>query len=151
MAATKTAAPAPVEIDTATLAKPIGRTAHIRIGGVVFEAKCPKDAVLARIQEEGTNSVTVIGDVMAAMIGKKGGEQVLAMLDDPDNYEVSLGTLSLLVTYLLEDEAGPQWGKALADNLKALGSGEKPRTIPVKRTTGPARSPKAVKRTTSRR
>lgn len=149
----KTAAPQPIEIDTAALARPIGRTAHIRIGGVVFEAHCPKDAVLARIQE-GTNSIEVIEQVITAMIGREGGDQVREMLADEDNTEVSLITLSELVRYLMEHPDGPQWGEALADSMQALGSGETPRTVPVQQQASPARtkSPaRATKKTTTRK
>lgn len=144
----------PIEIDTATLAKPIGRTAHIRIGGVVFEAHCPKDAVLARIQSEGTNSIEVIEQVITAMIGREGGDQVREMLADEDNVEVSLMTLSELVRYLMENPDGPQWGEALADSMQALGSGETPRTVPVQQQASPARtkSPaRATKKTVARK
>ena len=143
---------APIEIDTATLAKPVGRSAHIRIGGTVFEAHCPKDAVLARIKAEAETSLDAITRIIAAMIGKAGGEQVADMLHDEDNEEVSLVTLSALVRYLLEDPDGPEWGKALTESLKELGSGETPRTVPVRRTSAPARAPKkAAKRAPARR
>jgi hypothetical protein len=137
--------PKPVEIDTATLAKPIGRTVAIRIGGTVYEAHCPKDAVLARIQRDGTNTIDVITDVITAMIGRDGGEEVAGMLADGDNDEVSIGTLSQMIQYLMDNPDGPQWANALTENLKALGSGETPRTIPMKR-GAPARAPRAKRR-----
>lgn len=148
--APKTTTVEPIEIDTAALAKPIGRTAHIRIGGEVFEAHCPKDAVLAKIKQEGTGSIEVITRIVTAMIGRDGGERVAAMLDDEDNDEVSLVTLSALVKYLLEDPDGPQWGNALTASLKSLGSGDTPRTVPVRRST-PPRAPRAAKKTPARR
>lgn len=152
MATPKNAAPAPVEIDTATLANKALRTAHIRIGGVVFEAHCPKDAVLARIHREGDDSIEVIKALISSMIGKKNGEKVAAMLEDEDADDVSIYTLSALTRYLMEDEEGPQWGKALLDGLKSLGSGETPRTVPVKRTTSaPARPRRAAKAAASSR
>jgi len=151
MATTKTAAPAPVEIDTATLAKPIGRTAYIRIGGVVFEAKCPKDAVLAKIKADSKTSIDIITKIIASMIGKDGGAQVAAMLEDEDNDEITLVTLSELVKYLLDHPDGPRWGDALTESLKELGSGETPRTVPVRRALAPAHAKKAVKRTPARR
>lgn len=141
----------PIEIDTAALAKPIGRTAHIRIGGVVFEAHCPKDAVLAKIKAEASSSIDVIVRIIGAMIGKAGGEQVAAMLDDEDNDEVTLVTLSELVKYLLDNPDGPQWGNALTESLKELGSGETPRTVPVRRSSAPARPKKAAARKPARR
>lgn len=156
MATTKktAAAPAPVEIDTATLANKALRTAQIRIGGTVFEARCPKDAVLARIHREGDDSIEVIKALISSMIGKKNGEKVAAMLEDEDVEDVSIYTLSALTSYLMEDENGPQWGKALLDGLKSLGSGETPRTIPVKRAapgSAPARPRRAAKAATGRR
>jgi hypothetical protein len=151
MAAPKTA-PAPVEIDTATLANKALRPANIRIGGTVFEAHCPKDAVLARIHREGSDSIEVILGLISAMIGKANGEKVAAMLDDEDCDDVSIYTLSALTRYLMEDEAGPQWGKALLDGLKSLGSGETPRTVPVKKAASSRKAaPRAAKRTPARR
>lgn len=143
----------PVEIDTAKLANKSLRTAHIRIGGEVFEAHCPKDAVLARIHRDGTDSIEVILGLISAMIGKANGEKVAAMLDDEDVDDVSIYTLSAMTRYLMEDEEGPQWGKALLDGLKSLGSGETPRTVPVKRAPGsaPARPRRAAKATTASR
>ena len=141
----------PVEIDTATLAKPVGRIAPIRIGGNVYQAKCPKDAVLARIQTEGTNSIEVIESVITAMIGKKGGAEVADMLADEDDDEVSIMTLSALIRFLMEDPAGPQWASELASSLKSLGSGETPRTVPVRRGSAPARAPRAAKRAVARK
>ena len=136
----------PIEIDTATLARPVGRTAHIRIGGTVYEAHCPKDAVLAKIQNDNDPSVTKVVRLISSMIGKEGGEEVAAMLEDEDNDEVSLFTLSELVKYLFDDPDGPQWGKALTESLKEIGSGETPRTVPVRRSSAPAKAPRAAKR-----
>lgn len=141
----------PVEIDTAKYKKPVGRTSLIRIGGTVFEAHCPKDAVLAQINSEDLGSFDTVTRVIAAMIGRDGGEKVVEMLEDPDNDEVSLMTLSSLIRFLMEDPEGPRWGEALTESLKSLGSGETPRTIPVRRTSAPARAPRAAKRTAAKR
>lgn len=150
--ATKTPEITPVEIDTAALAKPTGRPAAVRIGGKVYEARCPKDAVLARIHRDGTDSIEVILALISAMIGKEGGAEVAAMLDDEDVADVSILTLSGLTRYLMEDEKGPQWGAALLDEFKGLGSGETPRTVPVKKASSrkPA-APRTAKRAAARR
>lgn len=134
------AAPA-VEIDTAALATKAktGRTAWVRIGGEVFEAHCPKDSVLVTIYQDEKRSLSLVVRFMEAMLGKAPAARVAEMLHDPDNLEVSITTLYQLVQYLLNDDAGPRWADQITDQLKAIGSGPKPRTIPVKKAAAPAK------------
>lgn len=126
----------PVVIDTSALARPVGETVLIGVGGETFEARCPKDAVLERMHREGSSSFDALSRVFTAMVGAKDGERITEMLDDPNNHEVSLETLSRMVTWLMKDPEGPQWAKAIEDSIKDLGSGETPRTVPTKRAVG---------------
>jgi len=137
----RAAAPATpaVEIDTAALATKTGRTAWVRIGGEVFEAHCPKDSVLVMIYQEEKRSLSLVTRFMAAMLGTEPAARVEAMLLDPDNGEVSITTLYQLTQYLLNDPDGPRWGDQVQEQLKAIGSGQKPRTIPVKKAASPAK------------
>ncbi|WP_062214600.1 hypothetical protein [Streptomyces sp. NBRC 109706] len=141
-----------IEIDTATLAKPVGRPAHVRIGGEVFIARCPKDAVLARMADTATNRrMDLVAGYTAAIFGSEAGERIGEMLVDPDVEDVTLATLMELVRYLLSDENGPQWSKALEESFKALGSGPKPRTVRTAPTKKAPAKRAATKRAPARR
>lgn len=142
MAAAKT-----IAIDTKTLAKPIGETVNIKVGGTVYEAHCPKDSVLMRMRDDDSDSFEVISRAYTGMVGTQAGAEIVAMLDDPDNREVTLEVLSRMLQWLLESPDGPQWGKAIEESVKDLGSGETPRTVATAR-KAPART---AKRTATRR
>lgn len=135
-----------IEIDTATTSTLVGRTVHIRVGGVVFEARCPKDAILVQIQESEEATLPSIVSFMSAMVGTKSGAEIRDMLTDPDNAEVSISSLHGVIRFLMSDPAGPRWDDALTASIKALGSGEMPRTIPVK---APSVARKATARKTA--
>lgn len=137
-----------IEIDTATIAKPIGRTAWVRIGGTAYEARCPKDAVLFGIYQEQSEDLAVVRKFLAAMFGTEAAAEIEAMLDSPDHPDVTYVTLYQIVQYLMSDPAGPQWSQAITESMKQLGSGKTPTTrkvaaAPAKKTT--AKKPVAKK------
>lgn len=141
-----------IEIDTSALAKPIGRTAWVRIGGEVFEARCPKDAVLARISETSSGKrLSLVRDYVVGIFGREAGARIGEMLDNEDLPEVSLVTLMEIISYLLDDENGPQWATALTESIKGLGSGPRPRTVRTAPAKAPAKKAAAKKTTAARR
>lgn len=120
-----------IEIDTATAAPPVGRTAWVRIGGTAYEARCPKDAVLFDIYQGDTRDLAVVRQLLAAMLGTQAASEVEAMLTSPDHPDVSYVTLFKVVSYLMSDEKGPRWSDAVAESMKQLGSGKTPTTRKV--------------------
>lgn len=137
-----------IEIDTATAALPVGRTAWVRIGGTAYEARCPKDAVLFDIYQGDTRDLSVVRHLLAAMLGTQAAGEVEAMLTSPDHPDVSYVTLFKVVSYLMSDEKGPRWSDAVAESMRQLGSGQTPTTrkvaaAPAKKTT--AKKPVAKK------
>lgn len=122
-----------IEIDTSTLAEPVGRTAHIRIGGTVYEARCPKDAVLFDIYTENVQDISVVRRFLAAILGTRDAAQVEEMLSSPDHPDVTYVTLYRVVNYLMSDPKGPNWGEAVAKSVQSLGSGKTPTTQKVAR------------------
>lgn len=140
----------PVVIDTKALAKPVGQSVHVRIGGVVYEAHCPKDSVFLKFKEsaDDNDGYATIMRCFEGMIGLEGADEVRAMVEDPGNREVSLSSLSQMLTWLLEDKDGPQWRKAIEESVKELGSGETPRTVPTRKA---AAAPRTTKRAPARR
>lgn len=143
-----------IEIDTSTVAAPVGRTAWVRIGGTAYEARPPKDAVLVDMYQDDIQDITVVRQFLTAMLGTKDGAAVEAMLHSPDHPDVTYVTLYKIVSYLMSDEKGPRWSEAIAESMKALGSGKTPvtqkvaRKAPAKKTT--SRKP-AAKKTAARR
>lgn len=138
-----------IEIDTSTVAQPVGRSAWVRIGGTVYEARCPKDAVLLDIYQDNTRDLSVIRRLLAAMLGTSEAADVEAALHSPDHPDVTYVTLYQVVTYLMNDPKGPQWTEAISESMKALGSGKTPVTKKV--AAKPATRKTPAKKTTARR
>lgn len=120
-----------IEIDTSTVAQPVGRSAWARIGGTAYEARCPKDAVLLDIYQDNTRDLSVIRRLLASMLGTSEATDVERMLHSPDHPDVTYVTLYQVVTYLMNDPKGPQWTEAISESMKALGSGKTPVTKKV--------------------
>lgn len=143
-----------IEIDTSTVAAPVGRTAWVRIGGTAYEARPPKDAVLVGMYQDDSQDISVVRQLLTAMLGTKYGAEVGSMLHSPDHPDVTYVTLYKVVSYLMADEKGPRWSDAIADSMKALGSGPTPVTqkVAAKPATKKATTRKApAKKTTARR
>lgn len=142
-----------IEIDTATIAPPVGRTAWVRVGGTPYEARCPKDALLFSIYQEQSKELAVVRQFLAAMFGTTAAAEIETMLDSPDYPDVTYVTLYKVVQYLMSNPAGPRWSEAIADSMKALGSGKTPVTkkvaakAPAKKTA----AKKAVRKAPARR
>lgn len=120
-----------IEIDTSTVAAPVGRTAWVRIGGTAYEARPPKDAVLVDVYQDNVQDISVVRHFLVAMLGTKSGAEVEAMLHSPDHPDVTYVTLSKIVMYLMSDQKGPRWSEAIAESMKSLGSGKTPVTQKV--------------------
>lgn len=142
-----------IEIDTSTVAAPVGRTAWVRIGGSDYEARPPKDAVLVDLYQGNTGDIAVVRRFLTAMLGTKSGAEVEAMLHSPDHPDVTYVTLYQVVMYLMSDEKGPRWSEAIADSMKALGSGKTPVTkkVAAKSPAKKTAAKKAVRKAPARR
>lgn len=138
-----------IEIDTSTVAKPVGRPAWVRIGGTAYEAKCPKDAVLLDLYQDNSQDLSVVLRLFAAMLGTSPAAEVEEMLHSPDHEDVTYVTLYQVVTYLMTDPKGPRWTEAISESMKALGSGQTPTTRKV--AAKPAAKKTAAKKTPARR
>ncbi|MER6610234.1 hypothetical protein ABT282_31070 [Streptomyces sp. NPDC000927] len=142
MAATKNA---PI-VSTARFAQASTESASVNVGGEIFQAKRPKFATTARIaqicagldEESATQAEVFDGTLEVARIiclglfGRSTAERIIEMMYDSECEDVTIETLIALFFFLVSDEEGPQWGKSEA---KDHGSGPKPRTIPVQKTT----------------
>lgn len=136
----------PIAIDTQTLARHIGDAVNIKVGGKVYEARCPKDAVLLKLRDGEADTIEVIMRAFRGMIGSENAVEVETMLNDPDNREVCIDTLARMIAFLIDDPAGPKWGDALQSSVKELGSGETPRTVATRKA-----APRTAKRAAGRR
>lgn len=134
-----------IEIDTATVAPPVGRAAWVRVGGSPFEARCPKDALLVSIYQEQSKDLAVVRRFLAAMFGTTASAEIETMLDSPDYPDVTYVTLYKVVQYLMSDPAGPQWSEAITESMKQLGSGKTPTTQRV------AAKPAAARKTAAKK
>ena len=139
-----------IEIDTSTVARPVGRTAWVRIGGTPYEALCPKDAVLLDIYQDNTRDLTVVRRLLEAMLGTSPAAEVEEKLHSPDHPDVTYVTLYKVVSYLMTDPAGPQWTEAISESMKALGSGQTPVTKKVA-AKKPAAKKTSAKKATARK
>lgn len=143
-----------IEIDTSTVATPVGRTAWVRIGGTAYEARPPKDALLIDMYKDNTKDIAIVRRFLTAMLGTKCGAEVEDMLHSPDHPDVTYVTLYQVVKYLMSDEKGPRWSEAITDSMKALGSGTTPTTRKVaakKATTKKTAAKKPARKTPPRR
>lgn len=138
-----------IEIDTSTVAQPVGRPAWIRIGGTAYEARCPKDAVVLDIYQSSTRDLTVVRRLLASMLGTNEADEVESMLHSSDHPDVTYVTLYQVVTYLMGDPEGPRWAEAIGESMKGLGSGTTPVTKKV--AAKPAAKKPAAKKATTRR
>lgn len=138
-----------IEIDTSTVARPVGRPAWVRIGGTAYQARCPKDAVLLDIYEDNSRDLGVVRRLLASMIGTSPAVEVEEMLHSPDHEDVTYVTLYQVISYLMNDPAGPRWAEAISESMKALGSGQTPVTKKV--AAKPAAKKTATKKAPARR
>lgn len=149
----------PVIIDTADLApEPAAEPVYVRIGGNVYLAHPPKDTVLMGMDTDKDTitaavSLDMLCDIIRGMLESDAAEEVMEMIRDPSNAEVTFATMTRIIDFLIADEDGPQWGKAINETMSELGSGRTPTTVkmPPNAAKKPAARKTPAKKTAAKR
>ncbi|BDT39530.1 hypothetical protein [Streptomyces yaizuensis] len=136
-------------VSTADYTQKIAEDIPARIGSVSMTARCPKDVVwneLAKRHEAGdtSGSESMLMYLSAAIFGTDNGEKIRAMLDDPDNREVTYTSLGGVIGYLVE-----KWGPEAQAHFEALQAGtgnRQARRLAAKKTTAKKTAAKQVPR-----